>query len=251
MVDGRLHEPAPTDAAQRGVASRACERFWTQQVLRDFERAAQPYVSTRRPSGSVFPPVKDVPVERLGTVVDFDIEYPGYNREKLDVSAEALPAVFEIARRSLERAADLLAEVDTRYWRTASFLPANDPGTRYLDDASKYFHWVRDLFDRLAVESHSAAREEVRRWRQNDKYFFNKFRIYAWMKPDVITGREVAQGILALADEAFWETAHRRELLHTLRARWDEFDNRLARRIEARVIKGRSPWGARRSGITA
>lgn len=216
---------------------------WTRQVIRDFERAAQPYLSTRRPSGhSLFPPTTDVAPERLDAVVDFDVEYPGYDREQVEVSSAILPTVFEIARRALERAADLLGATEVRYWRTASFLPDEEPGTRYLNDASKYFHWVRDLFDRLTRESSSIARNEMRRWRHHEKYFFDKFRIYAWMKAELIPSREVAEDLLSLSDEAFWESSHRRELLHTLRSRWSEFGNALARKIESRIITGQKPW---------
>ena len=215
---------------------------WTRQTIRDFGRAVQPYLSSRRPSRASFPPATDTVIERLDDVIDFDVEYPGYNRDKVNVSSEVLPIVFEIARKGLERAADLLTEIDKRYWRTVSFIPDDEPGTRYLNKASKYFHWVRDLFDRLAAENSDVARDEVRRWRYNDKYFFNKFRIYAWMNSTVVPGRDVAEGLLSLPDDVFWELSHRRELLHTLRARWSEFGNGPARKIESRIVKGRKPW---------
>ena len=227
--------------AGAGSLRRVKREGWTPQITRDFERAVQPYLSSRRPSRASFPPAADAVIEGLDDVIYFDVEYPGYNREKVNVPSEVLPIVFEIARKGLERAADLLTEIDRRYWRTVSFIPDGEPGTRYLDRASKYFHWVRDLFDRLAAENSDLARDEVRRWRYNDKYFFNKFRIYAWMNSSVVPGRDVAEGLLSLPDDVFWELSHRRELLHTLRARWSEFGNGPARKIESRIVRGQTP----------
>jgi hypothetical protein len=244
LLERFRHSPERThDDGWYFFLSQLKQEGWTPHVLRDFERATQPYLSARRaPGKEFFPPPSDAPLEELSAVVEFDVEYPGYNRDELEVPTEVLPSAFEIVRKGLERAADLLTDIGKQYWRTASFLPGDEPGSRYLDEASKYFHWVRTLFDRLAAKSNSVASDEVRRWRDGEKYFFDKFRIYAWMNPALIPGREVAEGVLRLSEDAFWESSHRRELLHTLRARWGQFGNQMTRQIESRIIKGRERW---------
>ena len=243
LLERYRHSPeSPHDDGWYSFTLRVKREGWTPQIIRDFGRAVQPYLSSCRPSRASFPSATDAVIEGLDDVIYFDVEYPGYDREKVNVSSEVLPIVFEIARKGLERAADLLTEIDRGYWRTVSFIPDDEPVTRYLDKASKYFHWVRDLFDRLAAENSDVARDEIRRWRYNDKHFFNKFRIYAWMNSSVVPGRDVAEGLLSLPDDVFWELSHRRELLHTLRARWSEFGNGPARKIESRIVKGRKTW---------
>jgi hypothetical protein len=79
------------------------------------------------------------------------------------------------------------------------------------------------LLDRLATEQPERARAEVGLWPKDDEFFFDKLKIYALMKPNLFSGHESAEGILALSDRAFWDNYLRRELLHTLRARWSEF----------------------------
>ena len=141
-------------------------------------------------------------------------------------------------RRGLERGSQLLADIETRSWRTATFHPENLPGDRHLNDADKYFHWVAALFDRLAAEHPEFARDEVGRWPNDDGFFFDKLKIYAWMKPDLFSGHEAATGIVNLSDDGFWESDHRRELLHTLQARWSDFPEDARNRVEARIIAG-------------
>ena len=92
------------------------------------------------------------------------------------------------------------------------------------------------------TEHPALARAEVTLWPRDDEFFFDKLRIYALMKPNLFTGHESAEGILALSDNGFWNRHHRRELLHTLRARWNDFPDEDRRRIEAKILQGPSRW---------
>jgi hypothetical protein len=180
---------------------------WTSHVLRDFARAATPYVLANRPSSArLQPPPEITQVDRLGWVVDFEVHFPGYDREKVEVTAAALPALFEICRRGLETAADLLSEIGREYWRTASFIAGEDNkenGRRYLDDPSKYLLWVVEMFDRLASENPTRASAETRGWRIDEPYFFDKLRLHAWAKSTLLSGKETGDSFVALTDEAF------------------------------------------------
>lgn len=216
---------------------------WTTSILRDFERAATPYLVAGRPSSRrLEPPPADEEVRSLDACVDFEVVFPGHDRGKLKIPTEHLAHVFEIVRRGLHRSATLLAETDRKYWRTASFVSAEEPGNRYLNDASKYLHWVRELFDRLSAELPDVARDELHRWPAEEPYFFAKLAIYAWGLADLVDGRAVAHGLLGLPDEQFWNDGHRRELLHTLRARWNDFEVEARQRFETRITEGRPRW---------
>ncbi len=76
------------------------------------------------------------------------------------------------------------------------------------------------------------------RWPVNDEFFFDKLKIYAWMKQQLFAGPEAAAGLLSLSDEGFWELYHRRELLHTMRARWADFSTEERKQLEARITAG-------------
>jgi hypothetical protein len=212
---------------------------WTPGVLREFERVVQPHLAVKRPSPHrVSPPQFDDAVPMVRKVVDFEIAFPGRGQEQLEIPTPTLPAVFEIVRRALHRGASLLVDIEAEYWRTASFHATEGAGKRYLNDASRYLHWIRALFDRLCSEHPAVARREVRGWPADDPYFFTKLTIYAWMNPALIPGDETAVGILSLSDSGFWEHDHRRELLHTLRSRWKDFGRTNREQIEGRILAG-------------
>jgi hypothetical protein len=98
------------------------------------------------------------------------------------------------------------------------------------------------FFERLATEQPERARAEIGLWPKDDAFFFDKIKIYVLMKAGLFSGRESAEGILALSDRAFWDNYLRRELLHTLRARWAEFPDQERRLIEARILQGPNQW---------
>jgi hypothetical protein len=98
------------------------------------------------------------------------------------------------------------------------------------------------LFDRLAAEQPDRARAEIGLWPKDDEFFFDKLKIYVLINAHLFSGRESAEGILALSDRAFWDNYLRRELLHTMRARWGEFPDEERRLIEARILRGPGQW---------
>jgi len=216
---------------------------WKGSVLREFERVVQPHLAaTRALSYRLCPPLSNGTIPPLRDIVDLEVKFPLIDGERLSIPADSLPAVFEIVRRALQHGSTLLSEIDSRYWHTTTFHPTEEMGDHYLNEASRFLHWARALFDGLAVERSDVASDELRRWPSDDIYFFNKLRIYAWMRPDLVTGHEAASGILSLSEKGFWYEYHRRELLHTLRARWQDFGLDERRRIEDRIGRGRGPF---------
>jgi hypothetical protein len=215
---------------------------WTEAILRTFERAVTPYLVAQRPSSRRWSPPADEDEGALALCIDFDLVFPGHDRGKLNIPTERLARVFEIVRRGLYRAATLLADSGQKYWRTASFVGDDVPGSRYLNDASKYLHWTRELFDRLATEVPDVARDELRRWPIAEPYFFAKLAIYGWGLADLTDASEAGEALLGLPDERFWDDAHRRELLHALRARWKDFEIETRRRMECWIVAGRPRW---------
>lgn len=158
------------------------------------------------------------------------------------VPAEWLARVFEKVRAALQLGSELLAEIRQEHWQTTTFHPSSDGGDHYPNEASEHLRWCRELFDRLANEQPDIARDELRRWPIKDQYFFDKLRIYAWSYKSLFSATEVADGLVGLWQEGFWNEYHRRELLHTLRARWADFGLEDRRRVEARVILGPPAW---------
>jgi hypothetical protein len=216
---------------------------WVDSTLREFERITTPYLRVSRPhSTEPLPPVGLWHELRLGEVVSFVVKFPPEHAGNFDVGSEALPAVVRILCRGLQHASGLLADIETRHWRTAAFSPEDKPGETHLGEADRYLMRCVRLLDRLATEQPERARAEVGLWPKDDEFFFDKLKIYALMKPDLFSGHESAEGVLTLSDRAFWDNYLRRELLHTLRARWGEFPDGDRRLVEQRILWGPDQW---------
>jgi SIR2-like domain len=217
---------------------------WTSSILRDFERIATPYLHCSRPiqAKPQIPPKGNWQDLRRSEVVSFEVKFPPEHAENFEVSSEALPSIVRILCRGLQHAAGLLDEIDTPYWRTATFHPEQRPGEHHVDEADRYLLRAVRFFDRLATENPALARAEVALWPRHDEFFFDKLRIYVLMKSGLFTAHECAESILALSDDGLWNRYHRRELLYTLRARWDEFSDEDRRCIEARLLQGPDQW---------
>jgi hypothetical protein len=216
---------------------------WVDSTLRAFERLTTPYLRVGRPYSKEPLPREGAWDElRLSEIVTFQVKFPPAPAEKFEVTSAALPAVVRVLCRGLEHAAGLLADIETRYWRTAAFRPEDKPGQTHLGEADRYLMRVVRFFDRLATEQPERARAEIGLWPQDDEFFFDKLRIYVLMKAHLFSGHECAEGILALSNRAFWDNYLRRELLHTLRARWGEFPDEERRLIEERILRGPDQW---------
>jgi SIR2-like domain len=216
---------------------------WVDSTLREFERITTPYLRVSRPySTEPLPPEGSWHELRLGEVVSVEVKFPPEHAGKFEVRSEALPAVVRILCRGLQHAAGLLADIETRYWRTAAFQPEDKPGQTHLGGADRYLMRVVRFFDRLATEQPERARAEIGLWPTDDEFFFDKLKMYVLMNAHLFSGHECAEGILALSDRAFWDNYLRRELLHTLHARWGEFPVEERRLIEARILQGPYKW---------
>jgi hypothetical protein len=185
---------------------------------------------------------------RDAEVVCFDVKFPVSNPTEIEIPAEALPAVFRALRRGLEYGSKLLADIDARYWQTASFVPDDDAGERYVDEPSVYLHWVASLFERFALEYPAAARIEAMQWPVEDHFFFSKLKIHLWARCDLFSNDDVADGLDNFTAEGFWDSRYRRELLHLIRVRWNNFPESARLRLEHRFFEGPPRWESEGDG---
>lgn len=235
---------SPADEHDNGwysLTDKLSKDGWSALSFRSFERVVQPYLKPKRP-WSLFLPEGPYASLRLREVVDFEVEFPVRDSDKPIIPSDRLPSVFRALRRGLELAATLLEEIDTDYWTTHTLFPEVGGGERFHESVDIYLQWVVELLNRLTVEHPDCARAEVQSWPVNEIFFFNKLKIYAWKNSDLFSGIDAANGLRALPNEGFWESNHQRELLHTLRERWDDFSLSDRGDIEARIISGPSPW---------
>ena len=173
-------------------------------------------------------------------VVSFDVKFPPEHAENFEVSSEALPAVFRILCRGLQHAAGLLADIQMAYWRTATFHPEQKPGHHHLGEADRYLLRVVRLFDRLVTEHPVHARAEVAQWPTDDKFFFDKLKIYALMKLDLFSGHECTDGSSLCPRPAFGIEIIGESYCILYEPGGASFHRKTAAALKRRYLKGRA-----------
>ena len=215
---------------------------WTPSIFRTFARATQPYLVTNVPSGihCSKPPEKDWSEIDLKEIVDFEVKFPPQERAvRLNIPDEALPGVYRILRGHLESAVGLLSDIDTKWWPTKTFYSEHPSRNDYpVDEASQFLFWFRSILDRLIELEPDLIRHDCSSWPEDERFFFDKLRLYLFANPDLVGREAVANRLLTISNESFWETATRRELLMLLKARWNDFSDAERTAIETRVSDG-------------
>jgi hypothetical protein len=242
LLDKFRHAPEDhDDFGWYRFAGKLKSEGWTKLTLRGFADVIQPHLVSQRPwSKNPFP--ADSEAKSLNDIGRFEVHFPPADVRNLVVPSEHLVKVYMAARRAMETASELLEEIGTIYWQTSTLHTEQKGDERYLDGSSIFLHWIAALFDRLAVEQPDVARGDLARWPKDDSFFFDKLKLWAWMKADIFDGDTVTAGLIGFSDDSFWDPHHRRELLHLLRARWPELSSIQREQIEARILGGRPAY---------
>ena len=213
---------------------------WSNGVLRALEQVTKPYLTTECSldfNGSQ-PPSEDWAMLNRLDIAEFKVAFPGYHKERPMIPDRELPAIYEMIRRHLVFAAGLLADAAVQDWKTWTFYEENQPGPLDLDDASVYFLWFRDLFDRMVNTRPERVKADVSLWPTEEPFFFDKLRVYAWTSLLLFSAKEVVDDLLKVSNDAFWNRNHRRELLWLLRSRWSDLHPDDRKGLEQRLVKG-------------
>ena len=243
ILEAFEYTPEPFSRDWLDLQTRLKHEGWTRANLREFARVVRPHLKVSRPlRGTLRPPEQSKESLDLRDIVKFKVQFFGRPDDKLNVSAETLPTVVASVRRGLEHAVSLLGDLQETWWQTPTLHGEDTPGDRYLSEADAYFLWFAKLFDQLCENNSKQAQRELSAWPVNEPCFFDKLRIWAWMKHEIVSPVEVAEGLLSLSSEAFWNSYLQRELLWTLRARWRDFSLNDRRAVERRIIEGPEQW---------
>jgi hypothetical protein len=178
-----------------------------------------------------------------GVPFDIRVDYP---RPHIDV--EIPESMLKVAvyktRETLELARSLEAEIRQIEW---IYLPSTYESSNQILDIHGHgmvglVLEMQRLTARLAIHDAAAAHTEFMRWSKEDDGIFARLRIWAASQPKITTALEAANVVLELSDRAFWGTLHQRDLLLTLRSRWNEIPPALQKKIERKLISTRFPW---------
>ncbi len=226
------------------LAAQLRQDGWTRSVLRALEEAVRPRLALGPPIlRSPLPPLpgqSDDPMSMLR----IKVEVPERHETPTEIPPDMIPEIFKALRGSLERAISLLEETPfANYFHLPAIEPDEKPGERHLgnDGLDALFMWTVDILKRYLDISPNAAKREVLAWPENDRFFFDKLKLFAW-KNSIFPGSDVVTGIISLSQDAFWNAYLQREMLHLLTVRWSDFSIQERMAIETRIINGRDRY---------
>ncbi|MFM4978025.1 hypothetical protein [Aeromonas rivipollensis] len=210
-------------------------------VLRDFRRASTPRVEIKSPFGLGLykPPTESWENINFGDLGHYEVVFLERHNEDIDVPDDVLPQVFSILVEQLITSSGLLRDIGTSYFQIPTCYPDRQvDGKNYITKAVEVVIWFVQLFDRLAAKWPELANAYVTTWSATDKFFFRKLKLYAFSKVNVFEANYVAEEVLSLDQEAFWDMDISRELLFLLVDRWREFSQDNQNKIIDRILTG-------------
>lgn len=184
------------------------------------------------------------PVERgrsIDDVVNFEINY--HRLLDIEIPDEALVYYVKEFRYILERIVVLEKTLCRRQSSIDPIYQEPDPHHElsHDDKLSPYVVHFVNLIQRLIEKDISAAKQEFLSWGKDDHVFA---RLSVWISSEerLFTGNESANVILELDDDVFWSGYSQRDLLITLKKRWNDYDRKSKKLIEKRILQGRKPY---------
>lgn len=248
-------DPTPSETAWRQLARSGAAREttllelgreatrcgWSSALARDYGAALTPRIqATRAPGG----PLALARATSPGEIIRLEIDYPTPSAGAAPGDA-VLPLVLAALREALALALTYRQELgEGGATRLPSIRPEQDDDddgfSRTHDLPALVFHYVA-LLDRLRGVDVDAARAELKAWHGDDDIAV-RLRIWAAGEADLQAPPEAAETLLAVDQDAFWDDYHQRDLMLSIRARWEAFTPEARAALEQRILAGRAPW---------
>ncbi|HFF4635023.1 TPA: SIR2 family protein [Yersinia enterocolitica] len=214
------------DVDWHDLKARINTQGWTAGVLREFRRVMTPRLDMKSPYGlgEVRPPSGSWEEIQFSELGHFEVVFAERHDDDLDVPDNVLRHVFNILEEQLLIASGLLEDIETFYFPTPSCYPGRAvEGEEHFAKGADVLTWFVSLFERLAVKWPELAKAHVTTWPVTEPFFFRKLRLYAFSKTAVFRADRVAEEVLSLEPNGFWDKNVTRELLFLLTDRWKEF----------------------------
>lgn len=224
-----------------GFKKRIQAEGWTASVLRELRRISTPRLEIKRPFGlgKARPPSalwEGIHFRDLG---EWEVVLLERHNEDLDVPDDVLPQVVGILEEQLTIASGLLGDIETAYFQTPTCYPGREvEGEEHATKAAEVVTWFIRLFDRMAAKWPELANAHAATWPLADIFYFRKLKLYAFSKVNAFEADHVAEELLSLDQEAFWDTDVDRELLFLLVDRWGEFSQESRDQLTDRILAG-------------
>ena len=218
---------------------RVANEGWTPSVLREFGRIVGPRLVFSHDLASIRPPHADWPEIKLSDLGRFEVKFLERDEEYPVIPDEVLPQTFGMLENAMIAASGMLLDIETAYFKTPTCYPDREvDGEAGHSNDAKPFTLFRELFDRMVAIAPQAALGHFLTWPKEDRFIFRKLGLYALSKQELFNPDAVAEQLLALNQEIFWDDKVSRELLFLLVDRWTTFSESNQKKLGERLLAG-------------
>ncbi len=218
---------------------------WSDAAIREIASIWQPYLKVAWPYSGGPKPSENIDDVSIRQMINLDVEYPEFH-EKVEIPDEYLVTAVREFRKNLEHAVSLEKELDGySYLSLCPIEPDPDLGREPSErnyGISYIFLFYVALLKRLIILNPKAAKQECLAWWTDDDKLFARLRIWASGCKGIFSGVEAGQIICSLNDNVFWDGRHQRDFMLVLNQRWSDFSLTTRKRLEKRLLRGRSRW---------
>jgi hypothetical protein len=221
------------------LQDRMTQEGWSRVTRRDLIALLRPSLQVSRAFAKR--PIKNLARARLFGILTVNLKYQD------EVTTTTIPdsevaTVTPMVRRLLEEVSVQEAEISPF---TLDRIPPIQFDPRLVGRTYEREHgfnrlvfWYIGLIQRLLAIDPIGARREFDAWLVQVNTLFQRLRVWACSLPDFLPAELATQTLATLNDKAFWSERGQRDLLISLKSRWDAFTPALRAHIEKRLLTG-------------
>lgn len=219
---------------------------WTATMLREYGRESAPFLRKEPIYGGGIPRDNRRKLDRR-SLLNVDVKYPE-GIYAIEIPDEKLQSAVSTLRANIEVAIDM--ERDYSGWIDFCAIEEDvDPTGRQFSRSyglSGYVLNFVNYYRKLVDYDLQQANDEYNSWRKEDE-IFARLRVWASGFMNVTSAHEFAEEVCGLRKSDFWSFKGDRDLMLSLRKRWDELSDVDKRRIESKILQGPSGYRGRSS----
>ena len=210
---------------------------WNNSIVREYARISAPILKRRTLYTHSIP--RDNRKKVNGhALVRAEVDYPK-DFYDIEIPDDYLVPILSSLRINLENAVDMEQEF-SGWLNFCAIEPDENLEGQEFDRGyrlSGYVLHFLGIFRRLVEVNKEKAKSEYSIWRNTDSVFL-RLRIWASGLKGVTSETEFTNEIISLEKEDFWPFKGERDLLLSLKSRWNELSSQNRTLIEKKILKG-------------
>lgn len=220
---------------------------WHDAVMDEFEALAQPALSIKSYSHSIFPLEDQEQLEKL--IPSFEVVFPRLEHMDLTFPDDWVADALAVLSRSLTKAVELtkLTELPPSWFHSFDFptlIKDENEGDfgPYIDNFGKIILLAAQLCARLEKIDPEKLARIVANWPSSDPYIFDRLKLFVWRFEAEPATSIFPMQFTTISDEVFWDTFVEHELVETVLSRLPDLTEQQRWNIESRIWQFRNRY---------